>query len=119
MLFRIFGRKRQKNFSPGDYRIDNETYEADCRLFTGQPARVLRELKTVKIVMAVFIPLFFIMSAISTEFAVYAGCLSGVPPALIFIKHKNFKPAAAVPVSIATGIVFGCWFQQRLGGFPL
>jgi hypothetical protein len=114
MPFGLFWKKRP--FSPDLYKVSAEDYREDYEALRRQPASVLRQLKTVKIVMASCIPLFFAASAFSTRFAIVLGCVSGIPLFSAFLKgRRNAKAAAAVPVSIITGIAFGFWFRRRLG----
>jgi hypothetical protein len=101
---------------PGGYRFGAKTYREDYLIFHRQSPYVLRELRTVKIIMAALIPLFFVISVLSTRLAAVLGCLCAVLLFLFFLKKKRFKPAAAAPVSIVTGIVFGIWIKYQLGG---
>jgi hypothetical protein len=117
MLF--WKRKRQSSFNPNHYRVDAKTYEEEYRIFRFQPYPVLRDLKAVKTVMAVYIPLFIMLAMVSPPLSVAIGVITGAPGTIIFTKKRRPKPAAAVPVSIITGIVSGLWLNYRIGVFPL
>jgi hypothetical protein len=116
MLF--WKRKRQSSFNPNYYRIDARTYQEDYRIFRLQPYPVLRELKAVKIIMAICIPLFIALTMVSLPMAAALGVITGIPAALIFLKKKRPKPAAAFPASIITGILSALYLSYRIGAFP-
>jgi hypothetical protein len=115
----LFWKRKQRPFSPDQYKIDVKTYGEDYGIFIRQPRQILRELRTVKTVMAICIPLFVVLTALSPRPAIAAGLITGVSATAVFIKKKRTKPAAAIPVSIAIGVVFGLWFNRQLGAFLL
>jgi hypothetical protein len=116
MPFGLFIKKRP--FFPGRYKVEAGVYKDEYRLFKYQPAFVQRQLKAIKIIMAVFIPVFFVLSVFSTKLAIATGCLTCIPLFFIFYKvKKNVKTAVAFPVSILIGVVFGFWFRYQLGVF--
>lgn len=106
---------KKHHFSPGTYRVDSETYEQDYQVFHRQSVYVLRELRTVKILMAVLIPLFIMIAVISSRLAAALGGLCAISLFFLYLKKKSLKPAAAVPLSVATGIAFGFWIKYQLG----
>jgi hypothetical protein len=106
---------KKHRFSPGTYRVNPETYEQDYRVFHRQNVSILRELRTVKIIMAVLIPLFVGMSVFSTRLAVTGGLVCAGTLSPIFLHKKSLKPVAAVPLSVAIGIVFGFWIKYQVG----
>jgi hypothetical protein len=98
------------------YRIDPDVYRQEYLLFKNQPWWVLRELRTIKILMAVLIPLFVVLSFISTHAAAIGGLITAGILGFIFKKKNDARPAAAAAVSVLLGAVFGYIFRLLIFG---
>jgi hypothetical protein len=122
----MFFKKENRPVYPGIYekfRFDPEEYVKELMMYRNQPWWILKELRTIKIIMAVLIPVFFIISF----FSLPAACAAGVVPAAAvfahFKKKRDIRPAVAGPVSVTAGVLFGFYFRWQIsrwtGVFPL
>jgi hypothetical protein len=106
--------KRRPQVDYSQYKPDPLQYIEDYTIIHGQPDRVLRELRTIKILMAILIPLFAVFAFLH----VLASCLTGFILASIlfysFAKKKSIKQAVASLTSIGMGIIFGVWFRHLI-----
>jgi hypothetical protein len=103
----FFNAKRPVNYDR--FRVDPEEYRQEILLYETQPPEVLRQLRAVKICMALLIPLFTALSLCSLPVSLAAGLAAGAACFYTLYKRVSIIPATASLVSIAMGIFFGAF----------